>query len=108
MHVEGSRCTGPVQRQDGKWLAYVSGLPLMRPDYSNRVFRDEADADRAVHAEVQSRFQAACLQLHLVPDHAYNACERYLDRARQCETPQGAAHWIRVFWEVASVPVRRG
>jgi hypothetical protein len=42
--------TRPEQRLDGQWLAYVRGLPLMRPDFSNLVFPTRDAALAAIDA----------------------------------------------------------
>ena len=39
---------GPVQRLDGKWLAYSDGLPLMHPDFRNVVYPTKEAAEKAL------------------------------------------------------------
>jgi hypothetical protein len=49
---DGDPKNGPVQRLDGRWLAYRRGLPLMTQDFSNRVF---ATHEAAQHALEEAR-----------------------------------------------------
>lgn len=43
-----SQKTRAEQRLDGRWLAYVRGLPLMRPDFSNITFPTREAAEAAI------------------------------------------------------------
>ena len=47
--------TGPDQRLDGLWLAYMNGLPLMNRDYSNKTFKTQEAAQKAIDEETEDR-----------------------------------------------------
>ena len=51
MELKITRPEGPVQRLDGKWLAYRNGLPLMHEDFRNRVYPTREAAEAALQSE---------------------------------------------------------
>lgn len=55
LRYPGYTATRADQRLDGKWLAYVEGLPIMREDFSNVTYVSERVALTAIEAEQQRR-----------------------------------------------------